>query len=90
MKKLLTFYFLNRIIKNPVMTATIYKVLYEGGDLPETTQVMMGTTNQLAPTENLTKREEVEASLKYLKGKEVKTRKDKEAIQMLEAGLNNI
>ena len=51
---------------------------------------MMGITNQLGPTENLTKREEVEASLKYLKGKEVKTRKDKEAIQMLEAVLNNI
>jgi hypothetical protein len=91
MKKLLTFYFLNRIIKDPVMTATIYKVLYEGGDLPERTYSSVGGhIPNLPANTNMSKKDEVIASLEYLKSKEVKTKKDKEAIQMLEAVLNNL
>jgi len=73
------------------MTATIYKVLYEGGDLPERTYSSVGGyIPNLPANTNISKKDEVIASLEYLKSKEVKTKKDKEAIQMLEAVLNNL
>ena len=91
MKKLMAFYFLNRITKNPMVAATIYKILYEGADVPVVnSDVLVGTTTESIAPVYSTKKEEVEASLKYLKGKTEKTRKDKEAIQMLEAVLNNL
>ena len=91
MKKLMAFYFLNRITKNPMVAATIYKILYEGADVPVVGgEVLVGTTSESIRPTYSTKKEEVESSLKYLKGKTEKTRKDKEAIQMLEAVLNNL
>lgn len=89
MKKLLIFYFLNKMTKNPMVSAIIYKVLYEGADVP----VMNGdVTTTVEPIQAVypTKKQEVEASLKYLKDKPEKTRKDREAIQMLEAVLKNL
>jgi hypothetical protein len=50
----------------------------------------MGHTHNLPANTNMSKKDEVIASLEYLKSKEVKTKKDKEAIQMLEAVLNNL
>lgn len=87
----MAFYFLNRITKNPMVAATIYKILYEGADVPVVdSKVLVGTTTESIAPVYSTKKEEVESSLKYLKGKTEKTRKDKEAIQMLEAVLNNL
>ena len=87
----MAFYFLNRITKNPMVAATIYKILYEGADVPVVdSKVLVGTTTESIAPVYSTKKEEVEVSLKYLKGKTEKTRKDKEAIQMLEAVLNNL
>lgn len=87
----MAFYFLNRITKNPMVAATIYKILYEGADVPVVdSEVLFASTKESTKPIYSTKKEEIESSLRYLKSKTEKTRKDKESIQMLEAVLNNL
>jgi len=90
MKKLIAFYFLNRITKNPMMAANIYKILYDDVKISSTETSSVVGGNEISYSRNIDKKQEVEESLKYLRGKDTKTRKDKEAIQMLEAVLNNL
>jgi hypothetical protein len=87
MKKFLGYYFIYRTTKNPMMAAQIYQMIYQNKQLPtQQVEAVKGATNQISPTN---KKEELEESLKYLKSKTLKTKKDKESINIIESILVN-
>jgi len=99
MIKHLKFYFLNRIVKDPIVTAQIYNMMYHKGPAPKKE---VGVIEQ-PRFQELPKLHEVQsipkvqaprssgmiAALNELKSKSVKTKQDKESIGILEAALKN-
>lgn len=70
-----------------MMAAQIYQMIYQNKQLPtQQVEAVKGVTNQISPTN---KKEELEESLKYLKSKTLKTKKDKESINIIESILVN-
>jgi len=71
------------------MAAQIYQMIYQNviPKKEEYSQVISGSTTQ---TTTNGKKEELVESLKYLKSKPIKTKKDKESIGMIEAILQNM
>lgn len=70
-----------------MMAAQIYQMIYQNKQLPtQQVEAVKGATNQISPTN---KKEELEESLKYLKSKTLKTKKDKESINIIESILVN-
>lgn len=87
MKKFLAYYFIYRTTKNPMVAAQIYQILYGNHNPVNLTPTIVGTT---ATVHNTSKKQELEESLKYLKEKTIKTKKDKESINVLEAVIKNM
>lgn len=102
MIKLLKFWLLNRVIKNPTLSAEIYQMMYERRVFvrpsASTTQpTFVDIDSPLMSTSSLTttssfsnKRRELLSALTELKSKPLKTKQDKESIGMLEAALKNV
>lgn len=84
MKKLFAYYMLLKWTKDPLVAARIYQLLYEG----QMIEFGIAPVSQVKQT--MTKKDELETSLAYLKAKPVKSSKDKESIQMIQAVLNNM
>lgn len=87
MKKFLAYYFIYRTTKNPMIAAQIYQILYGNNNSVSLTPTIAGTTSTV---HNTSKKQELEESLKYLKEKTIKTKKDKESINVLEAVIQNM
>ena len=88
MKKLLSYYLLLRWTKDSVVAAKIYQMLYTGEKIDFSTNV--SSVSPTTPAQPQTKKQELETSLSYLKSKPVKSAKDKESIQMIQAVLKNL
>lgn len=86
MKKLFAYYMLLKWTKEPMVAARIYQLLYEG-QMIDFSAVKLDESQMKQPS---SKKEELEMSLAYLKSKPVKSNKDKESIQMIQAVLNNM
>lgn len=83
-----------KIVNDPMLALTIYSVLYQDKEIPKTSEsVEYKSQNQnrkIVQSSNITKKEELEESLEYLKSKLFKTKKDKESINIIETLLPNI
>ena len=103
MIKLLKFWLLNRVIKNPTLSAEIYQMMYERRVFirpsATTTQPnfvdidspLMSASSLTATSSSFSnKRRELLSALTELKSKPLKTKQDKESIGMLEAALKNV
>lgn len=95
MIKLLKFWLLNRVIKNPTLSAEIYQMMYQNRVFvrPATPYVEQTSTPVSAvsvPSSSSNRRRELLAALTELKSKPLKTKQDKESIGMLEAALKNV
>ena len=96
MIKILRFYFLKRMVKDPVTTAQVYHMMYCNGQPPKKVE----TAPQVAPSytevqsvsvnpKTKTRRQEIMDNLNYLRSKPTKTKQDKDSIGVLEAVLKN-
>lgn len=94
MMKLLKFWLLNRVIKNPTLSAEVYQMMYQNRLFfrPHTTIVeQVSQPISVIPVKpNSSQRRELLSALTELKSKTVKTKQDKESIGMLEAALKNV
>lgn len=95
MIKLLKFWLLNRVIKNPTLSAEIYQMMYQGRVFlrPATTSpepVFTSTSSVPTTPTSSNQRRELLVALTELKSKPLKTKQDKESIGMLEAALKNV
>ena len=90
MKKFLAYYFIYRTTKNPMMAAQIYQIIY-GGKKQDDGVSLNSLTKKPVEVEikTIENKSELEQSLNYLKNKSVKTKKDKESINILESILQN-
>ena len=84
---------LNRLVKNPIVTAQIYNMMYQNGMPPKS------ETPYIPPVEKVhsiprvepptTRKQQLQEGLNYLKSKQDKTKQDKESIGIIEAALKN-
>jgi len=95
MIKLLKFWLLNRVIKNPTLSAEIYQMMYQNrvfirlATPVEQTSTTPVSSVSVAPSSS-NRRRELLSALTELKSKPLKTKQDKESIGMLEAALKNV
>ena len=103
MIKHLKFYMLNRIVKDPILTAQIYNMIYHKGTppkkevtispVPVTTPISFSPEVQIpTPEKKFVPKSEVDelkSQLQYLRNKTFKTKQDKESMGILEAVLKN-
>lgn len=95
MIKLLKFWLLNRVIKNPTLSAEIYQMMYQNRVFvrpatPYVEQTSTPVSSVSVPSSSSNRRRELLAALTELKSKPLKTKQDKESIGMLEAALKNV
>lgn len=97
--KLIRYFLLNRVVKDPVLSAQIYNMIYHRGLPPqkeqvvysnfkEVPEVVLPTITEVKNPMNSRKQEMLNA-LKELKNKPVKTKQDKDSIGILETLLKN-
>ena len=90
MKKFLAYYFIYRTTKDPMTAAKIYQMIYH----PEKTtnmQIFEYVKPSVVETPRVSdKKQEIIASLNYLKDKPIKSKQDKESIYSLEMVLKNM
>ena len=94
MKQILRFWLLNRITKNPQLSAEIYQMIYHNrvftrndyaiSKINETSSVQSIATNSVS-----NRKKEMISALNELKSKSIKTKQDKESISIIEAALKN-
>ena len=90
--KLLRYYFLNRIVKDPMLSAQVYHMIYHKGVPPKveyklpTYEPSKVTEVKSVPSQKVS---DVRSALLELKSKSIKTKQDRESISMLEAALKN-
>ena len=96
MIKLLKFWLLNRVIKNPTLSAEIYQMMYQNRvfirpatPYVEQTQKPISSIS-VPPSHSSNRRSELLSALTELKSKPLKTKQDRESIGMLEAALKNV
>ena len=96
MIKLLKFRLLNRVIKNPTLSAEIYQMMYQNRVFVRQANPYVEQTHKpissvhLAPSPSSSRRSELLSALTELKSKPLKTKQDRESIGMLEAALKNV
>lgn len=93
MKEFFRFWLLNRVIKNPLLTAEIYQMMYQNRVFtrPIVPQVEVNTVSSVSvKPSSSNRRRELITALTELKSKSFKTKQDKESIGMLEAALKNV
>jgi len=94
--KLLKYLIIFRTTKDPMMAAKIYQMIYH----PELTQSTVVCTNEpklsysqpqpVSPVNARSKKDELLASLEYLKNKKVKTKQDRDSIYTIEMVLKSM
>ena len=95
--KIVKFYLLNRITKDPILSAQIYNMMYQRGQPPLKSDFKVSTIeipksvpkiSEVKPQFN-SRRQELMDALQELKSKNIKTKQDKESIAIIEATLKN-
>jgi len=96
MIKILRFYFLKRMVKDPTTTAQVYHMMYCGGQPPKKIETVPQVSPSYPEVQSMsvkpktkTKRQEIIDSLNFLKSKPNKTKQEKDNIGVLEAVLKN-
>lgn len=94
--KLLKYLIIYRTTKDPMMAAKIYQMIYH----PELTQSTIVSINEptfsyskpqsVSPVKSTSKKDELLASLEYLKNKKVKTKQDRDSIYTIEMVLKSM
>lgn len=94
--KLLKYLIIYRTTKDPMMAAKIYQMIYH----PELTQSTIVSANEptlsysqpqsVSPVKSTSKKDELLASLEYLKNKKVKTKQDRDSIYTIEMVLKSM
>jgi hypothetical protein len=94
--KLLKYLIIFRTTKDPMMAAKIYQMIYH----PELTQSTIVSINEpalsysqpqpVSPVNVRSKKDELLASLEYLKNKKVKTKQDRDSIYTIEMVLKSM
>jgi hypothetical protein len=88
--KLLQYLTLKLLIKDPIITAKVYKILFEDEfSYQEPKQVKLNKTTQVKPTTTKKPENDLQRTLRELKSKPNKSKKDKESIGILEAVIKN-
>jgi len=84
MKKYFTFIFLYMFIRNSEKTLRVYKGLY--GNESQSNSNVSGSVSK---NTNVSRRpDDLDETLKYLKSKKIKTKKDRESISIIETILS--
>ena len=93
MIKYLKFYLLNRLVKNPVVTAQIYNMMYQDGTVPKLDIPYIPPVEMITSVPKIeipkNRKQQLQEGLDYLKSKVDKTKQDKESIGIIEAALKN-
>jgi hypothetical protein len=88
--KLFRYLILNKYIKDPIVAIKVYQILYEKGQMPE---ILAPTHSSLPKVESKAviteKPQNLQSTLEQLRSKALKTKKDKESIEILEAVIKN-
>jgi 4-diphosphocytidyl-2C-methyl-D-erythritol kinase len=88
--KLLHYLTLKLILKDPVVTAKVYKILFEDEfSYQEPKQVKLNNATAIKPTTVKKSENDLQRTLRELKLKTNKSKKDKESIGILEAVIKN-
>lgn len=94
--KILKFYLLNRIVKDPIVTSQIYNMIYHRGIPPQKNESKYQSFSQESfpkitevKTPTNTRKQELLNALNELKNKPLKSKQDKESIGIIEAALKN-
>lgn len=92
MYKILKYFFLKRMIKDPILSAQVYDLIYNGRKLPDyPVSIPKIQSIEVKPQvrEVPTEKKELMESLNFLKSKSPKTKEDRDKISMLEVILKN-
>ena len=94
--KLLKYLIIFKTTKDPMMAAKIYQMIYH----PELTKSIVVPTieptlsyskpQSVSPVQSINKKDELLASLEYLKNKKVKTKQDRDSIYTIETVLKSM
>jgi len=88
--KLLQYLTLKLLLKDPIITAKVYKILFEDEfSYQEPKQVKLNKVIQAKPTTIKKPENDLQRTLRELKSKPNKSKKDKESIGILEAVIKN-
>jgi len=88
--KLLQYLTLKLILKDPIITAKVYKILFEDkSSYQEPKEVKLNKVTQAKPTTIKKPENDLQRTLRELKSKPNKSKKDKESIGILEAVIKN-
>jgi hypothetical protein len=88
--KLFKYLTLKVFIKDPIIAAKVFQVLYQGDKvMVNTSEYNNSNTLETKPTITQTPSNDAHSALRELKSKTFKTKKDKEAIEVLEAVIKN-
>jgi hypothetical protein len=88
--KLLQYLTLKLLLKDPIITAKVYKILFEDEfSYQEPKQVKVNKETQVKPTTIKKPKNDLQKTLRELKSKPNKSKKDKESIGILEAVIKN-
>jgi len=95
--KLLRYFLLNRVVKDPILTAQVYHMIYHKGNPPQKTQtnpLIESKENESPKISGIrvpsnSGKSQLISALMELKAKPNKTKQDKDSIGMLEAALKN-
>lgn len=105
MIKLLKYWLLNRVIKNPTLSAEVYQMMYNHRTFVRPVETLqqpffppkievkpvLPTISSVAVQPSTSnRRKEMMAALSELKSKSFKTKQDKESIGILEVALKNV
>lgn len=96
MLKHFKFYLLFKLVKDPIVSAQIYDMIYHKASAPkkETSKFIEGVVSQVTvPNKTVTvsnnETQSLKEQLNYLKSKSVKSKQDRDSIGILEAVLKN-
>ena len=88
MRKIFTIFLLKIIVRDNQTVIRFYDSIYK--ERPNPTKVGSVSNTPVEPTKPDSKKEELLKSLSYLKSKRVKTKKDKESINIIESVIKNM
>lgn len=95
--KIIKFFLLNRVIKDPILSAQVYHMIYHNGQPPQKTSNSSSVEEKEynlpkisgIRVPSITGKSQMIEALMELKAKPNKTKQDKDSIGMLEAALKN-
>lgn len=90
MKKIIAYFLVQLVTKNPDKSVEIVESLLGSSKNVIHSQIKKVTNQQKIKETNISKKDELESSLNYLKLKKNKTKQDKDSIYTLEMVLKNM